>query len=161
MPSVRCRRQNGPNVSQCAMRPSRRWSILRFHPRLLRQRSSTSSRIWRGQFFETTNNAPPSAAPSPVGALSQDCSNNAARAETYERGLDMAKKRKKAPAKARRILSPPASLGGKISTTTVRLPITNIYLGDDYTGVIYVGSQKKPCNVILDTGSSSLAIDGN
>ncbi len=73
----------------------------------------------------------------------------------------MAKKSKKAPAKARRILSAAASLGGKISTTTVRLPITNVYLGDDYTGTIYVGSQKKPCNVILDTGSSSLAIDGN
>lgn len=73
----------------------------------------------------------------------------------------MAKKSRKAPAKARRILSAAASLGGKISTTTVRLPITNVYLGNDYTGTIYVGSQKKPCNVLLDTGSSSLAIDGN
>lgn len=44
---------------------------------------------------------------------------------------------------------------------TVRIPITNIYMEGDYTGLISLGSQKKPANVILDTGSSSLAIDGN
>jgi aspartyl protease len=42
----------------------------------------------------------------------------------------------------------------------VRVPITNIYMGGDYTGVIYVGPGKKPMNVILDTGSSALALDG-
>jgi len=43
----------------------------------------------------------------------------------------------------------------------VRIPITNIYLGGDYTGVVNVGSQRKAANVILDTGSSTLAFDGN
>src|SRR5277367_2181692 len=41
----------------------------------------------------------------------------------------------------------------------VRVPISNFYFGGDYTGVIYVGPDKKPMNVILDTGSSALAID--
>jgi len=61
----------------------------------------------------------------------------------------------------RHILSAAAKLGGKMSTTTARLAITNVYMDGDYTGTIYVGSQKKPCNVILDTGSSTLAVDGN
>jgi hypothetical protein len=42
----------------------------------------------------------------------------------------------------------------------VRIPITNLFMGGDYTGVIYVGPQKKAMNVILDTGSSALALDG-
>jgi hypothetical protein len=42
----------------------------------------------------------------------------------------------------------------------VRIPITNIYMDGDYTGVISIGPKKKPMNVILDTGSSALAIDG-
>src|SRR3984885_158024 len=42
----------------------------------------------------------------------------------------------------------------------VRVPITNIYMGGDYTGVISVGPNKKAMNVILDTGSSALALDG-
>jgi aspartyl protease len=41
-----------------------------------------------------------------------------------------------------------------------RIPITNVYMEGDYTGVILVGPQKKPMNVILDTGSSALALDG-
>lgn len=41
-----------------------------------------------------------------------------------------------------------------------RVPITNVYMGGDYTGVICVGPDRKPMNVILDTGSSALAIDG-
>ncbi len=40
-----------------------------------------------------------------------------------------------------------------------RIPITNIYMQGDYTGVIYVGPGNKPMNVILDTGSSALALD--
>jgi hypothetical protein len=72
----------------------------------------------------------------------------------------MAKGTQKAPKPARRILSAAAALGGKMSATTIRLPITNVYLGGDYSGTIYVGSQKKPVKVILDTGSSTLAIDG-
>ncbi|HLY43011.1 MAG TPA: pepsin-like aspartic protease [Terracidiphilus sp.] len=47
-----------------------------------------------------------------------------------------------------------------MSAKTIRMPITNIIMDGDYTGEIQVGSQKTPCNVILDTGSSTLAIDG-
>jgi aspartyl protease len=39
------------------------------------------------------------------------------------------------------------------------IPITNIYMGGDYTGRIMVGPQQQPMNVLLDTGSSSLALD--
>jgi hypothetical protein len=42
-----------------------------------------------------------------------------------------------------------------------RIPITNIYMGGDYTARILVGPQQKPMNVILDTGSSALALDGH
>jgi hypothetical protein len=42
-----------------------------------------------------------------------------------------------------------------------RIPITNIYMGGDYTGQIFVGPQGHPMNVILDTGSSALALDGH
>jgi hypothetical protein len=52
------------------------------------------------------------------------------------------------------------ALGGKISAATVQMPITNVFMEGDYTGIIYVGSQKLPVNVILDTGSSTLAVDG-
>src|SRR5580658_10347744 len=72
----------------------------------------------------------------------------------------MAKATKTAATKTRRILSAACALGGKMSTATVRLSITNVYMGGDYTGTIYVGSQKRPVKVILDTGSSTLAIDG-
>src|SRR5580704_12732518 len=68
----------------------------------------------------------------------------------------------KAPAAGtRHVLSAAVLLGGKMSATTIQMPITNIYMDGDYTGLIYLGSQKKPANVILDTGSSTLAIDGN
>jgi hypothetical protein len=75
----------------------------------------------------------------------------------------MAKPRKQTRRRkpARRIRSAAAALGGKMSAQTVRMSITNAYLGDDFTGTIYVGSQKTPCNVLLDTGSSTLAVDGN
>ena len=42
-----------------------------------------------------------------------------------------------------------------------RIPITNIYMGGDYTGQIFVGPEGRPMNVILDTGSSALALDGH
>lgn len=67
---------------------------------------------------------------------------------------------KKTAQKVRRILSAAAALGGKMSKATIRMSITNVLMDGDYTGTIYVGSQKKPVNVILDTGSSTLAIDG-
>jgi len=44
---------------------------------------------------------------------------------------------------------------------TIRIPITNTLLGGDYSGLIHVGSGKTPANVLLDTGSSSLALDAN
>ena len=44
--------------------------------------------------------------------------------------------------------------------TVVRIPITNVYADGDYTGVILVGQARKPMNVLLDTGSSALALDG-
>jgi hypothetical protein len=68
--------------------------------------------------------------------------------------------KKMAVHKTRRSLSAAAALGGKMSTATIRLAITNVLMDGDYTGTIYVGSQKKPVNVILDTGSSTLSIDG-
>jgi len=39
----------------------------------------------------------------------------------------------------------------------VRVPVTNVYMGGDYTGRIYVGPENTPLNVILDTGSSAFA----
>jgi hypothetical protein len=44
--------------------------------------------------------------------------------------------------------------------TVVRIPITNVYADGDYTGIMLVGQAKKPMNVLLDTGSSALALDG-
>jgi Eukaryotic aspartyl protease len=42
---------------------------------------------------------------------------------------------------------------------TARIPITNIYAEGDYTGRILVGPKQQPMNVLLDTGSSALALD--
>jgi hypothetical protein len=42
-----------------------------------------------------------------------------------------------------------------------RIPITNMYMNGDYTGQIFVGPSQVPRNVILDTGSSALALDGH
>ena len=42
-----------------------------------------------------------------------------------------------------------------------RVPITNVYMGGDYTAAIQVGPHKRVMNVILDTGSSALALDGH
>ena len=44
--------------------------------------------------------------------------------------------------------------------TVVRIPITNVFAKGDYTGVIVVGPDKRPMNVLLDTGSSAPALDG-
>lgn len=40
----------------------------------------------------------------------------------------------------------------------VRVPITNVYGGGDYTAQIAIGSNKTVANVIMDTGSSTLAV---
>jgi hypothetical protein len=42
---------------------------------------------------------------------------------------------------------------------TLRIPITNVCDGSDYSAQIVVGSEQVIANVILDTGSSTLAID--
>jgi len=41
-----------------------------------------------------------------------------------------------------------------------RIPITNLYADGAYTGRIHVGRQRRALNVLLDTGSSVLALDG-
>jgi hypothetical protein len=51
-------------------------------------------------------------------------------------------------------------LGGDPMAAIARIPITNVYMAGDYTGRILVGPQQRPMNVILDTGSSALALDG-
>jgi Eukaryotic aspartyl protease len=61
---------------------------------------------------------------------------------------------------ARNVRSAAAALGGKMSQVTVQMPITNVLMDGDYTGIINVGSKNLPISVILDTGSSTLAIDG-
>ncbi len=43
----------------------------------------------------------------------------------------------------------------------INMPISNVLLGSDYTGVIELGASKTKLNVILDTGSSTLAVDGS
>jgi Eukaryotic aspartyl protease len=42
--------------------------------------------------------------------------------------------------------------------STVQVPITNVYGGGDYTAQIEIGSEKTKANVIMDTGSSTLAV---
>lgn len=45
-------------------------------------------------------------------------------------------------------------------STIVTIPISNVLLGSDYTGEILVGASRTTMNVILDTGSSTLAVNG-
>jgi hypothetical protein len=42
----------------------------------------------------------------------------------------------------------------------IRIPINNVLTGNDYTMTLSVGSGAVPVNVLLDTGSSMLAVDG-
>ncbi len=41
----------------------------------------------------------------------------------------------------------------------IRIPIDNLLLGNDYTGKLYVGAQRSEVNLLLDTGSSTLAVE--
>jgi hypothetical protein len=41
---------------------------------------------------------------------------------------------------------------------SLRIPITNVFDGNDYSAQILIGSQQVAANVILDTGSSTLAV---
>lgn len=45
-----------------------------------------------------------------------------------------------------------------MAATIARLPITNVYGGGDYTVSLKIGSQGTAVNVILDTGSSTIAV---
>jgi hypothetical protein len=45
-------------------------------------------------------------------------------------------------------------------TRAARIPITNVYADGAYTGLILVGPDMRPMNVLLDSGSSMLALDG-
>lgn len=44
---------------------------------------------------------------------------------------------------------------------SLKIPISNLYAKGDYTARIYVGESKKPLNLILDTGSSTLAVNSS
>jgi hypothetical protein len=45
-----------------------------------------------------------------------------------------------------------------MTAKTVRIPINNVYGGGDYTAQMTIGSQNAVVNVIMDTGSSTLAV---
>lgn len=47
---------------------------------------------------------------------------------------------------------------GVSGTKSLVIPITNVHDGSDYSAQLLVGSNKTPVNVILDTGSSTLAV---
>src|ERR1700735_1918408 len=46
-----------------------------------------------------------------------------------------------------------------LTPQTLRIPITNTGDDSDYSCQLLVGSRRVPANVILDTGSSTLAVD--
>lgn len=51
-----------------------------------------------------------------------------------------------------------ASSQSGAASKTLRIPITNVYDGNDYSATILIGSENVAANVILDTGSSTLAV---
>jgi hypothetical protein len=63
--------------------------------------------------------------------------------------------RGKTPAMRRRLATLVQTAAG---STAIRIPISNVYGGGDYTAPIYIGSKNVVANVILDTGSSTLAV---
>jgi hypothetical protein len=48
---------------------------------------------------------------------------------------------------------------GSHMAAPVRMPITNVLLGSDYSGKFYIGAQQKEVNLLLDTGSSTIAVE--
>jgi len=48
-----------------------------------------------------------------------------------------------------------------MTSSAIRMPISNVYGGGDYTAPIVIGSSGTTANVILDTGSSTLAVVPN
>jgi hypothetical protein len=63
----------------------------------------------------------------------------------------------KAAAKSKKSL-PAHKAASAPATKTLRVPITNVFDGNDYSAQILIGSQSVAANVILDTGSSTLAV---
>jgi hypothetical protein len=51
-----------------------------------------------------------------------------------------------------------AASPGPSGAKSLLIPITNIYDGNDYSAQLLIGSKDVPANVILDTGSSTLAV---
>lgn len=47
---------------------------------------------------------------------------------------------------------------GRVGPSVLRIPITNVHYGSDYSARILIGSQQVAANVLLDTGSSTLAV---
>ena len=46
-----------------------------------------------------------------------------------------------------------------MSATPIRVPIDNLLLGSDYTGKPFIGAQQRAVNLLLDTGSSTFAVE--
>jgi hypothetical protein len=68
------------------------------------------------------------------------------------------KARLKQPVASPKARKPAAGPKRRGAPKALRIPITNIHSGSDYTARILVGSQQVAANVILDTGSSTLAV---
>jgi hypothetical protein len=56
------------------------------------------------------------------------------------------------------LVSTKSTREAKMATTTARIPITNVYGGGDYTAQLAAGSKGTLVNLILDTGSSTIAV---
>lgn len=59
---------------------------------------------------------------------------------------------------AQRTMASAPAAAAAAAPKTVRVPINNVYGGGDYTAQLTVGSQGAVVNVIMDTGSSTLAV---
>jgi hypothetical protein len=46
-----------------------------------------------------------------------------------------------------------------VAINALRIPIDNLLLGSDYTGKFYIGAKQREVNLLLDTGSSTIAIE--
>ncbi len=68
------------------------------------------------------------------------------------------KKSKPQKAVAKKTAGTKSKAQKKPAAKSIRIPITNVYDGNDYTAQIFIGSRNISANVILDTGSSTLAV---
>ncbi len=62
------------------------------------------------------------------------------------------------PRNAVKTISRRLAVPAGMAAQSLRVPITNVYGGGDYTAAILVGTKGQSANVILDTGSSTLAV---